>query len=73
MNSKEIEWEMSKYEDTNYNSRQLEEIYQGLESGIDVSKYANLKLNHEEMAEIAEMLFDEKEERERVKEPKMEI
>lgn len=45
MNSKEIEWKMSEYENLNYNSRQLEEIYLGFESGINVSKYANSEFN----------------------------
>ena len=52
MTKKEIEQEMKKYEEVKYTESQMEEIREGLKSGINVSIYADPKFNDEQMGVI---------------------
>lgn len=54
--TKELELKMKSYEEQGFDDWQLYEIRKGLESGIDVSKYADPKFSDEEMAEIRKEL-----------------
>lgn len=52
MTKKEIEQEMKKYEEMNFNNNQMHEIRLGLEAGLNVTKYADPKFNDDLMEEI---------------------
>ena len=59
MNRKEIEQAMKRYEKQGFDDWQLYEIRKGLEKGVDVTKYTDLELSDEEMAEIRKELFQD--------------
>ena len=59
MNRKEIEQAMKRYEEQGFDDWQLYEIRKGLEKGVDVTKYTDLELSDEEMAEIRKELFQD--------------
>lgn len=52
--------DISKYVDVGFTDEQLDEIKDGLECGIDVTRYANIELDAEEMYKIKEKLQTEK-------------
>lgn len=66
--TKELELKMKSYEEQGFDDWQLYEIRKGLESGIDVSKYADPKFSDEEMAEIRKELTNENLEKNQVSE-----
>ena len=68
MNKKEIDQEVKRYEEKGFDDWQLYEIRKGLENGVDVTKYTNLELSDEEMAEIRKELFQDNLEKNQVSE-----
>ncbi|BAG09096.1 hypothetical protein [Finegoldia magna] len=52
--------DVSKYVEANFTENEIDEIVEGLESGIDVSAYADNRLHYEEMREIREKLEEGK-------------
>ena len=68
MNKKEIDEEMKRYEKMGFDIWQMLKIQQGLEEGVDVSKYADPEFHWKQMKKIRKELEEEKQ-----KEPEMEI
>ena len=52
--------DVSVYAKTEFDSWQMEEIRDGLESRLDVSSYAKPEIKWDEMSEIKEKLLEEK-------------
>ena len=71
MNAKKIEKKKAEYEKQGFEKNQLYQIYQGLEDGLDVSKYADPEFHWKQMKEIRLNL--EKKEVSKEKEPKLEL
>lgn len=68
MNPKKIEKKKAEYEKQGFEKNQLYQIYQGLEKGLDVTKYADPEFHWKQMEQIRHGLKEEKQ-----KEPEMEI